>query len=80
LTSRFLDKDLFSLSKVQANRIPPLPNPCVLEETALYQYFASHSTKFSLTAPQNRKICLLSTSCKGGMIQPSPLKTNPKLL
>jgi hypothetical protein len=25
---------------VQANRIPPLPNPCVLEEAALYQYFA----------------------------------------
>jgi RNase H-like domain found in reverse transcriptase len=39
-TSRFLDKDLLSLSKVQANKIPPLPNPCLLEEAALYQYFA----------------------------------------
>jgi hypothetical protein len=39
-TSRFLDKDLFSLSKMQANRIPPLPNPCMLEEAALYQSFA----------------------------------------
>jgi hypothetical protein len=40
LTSRFLDKELFSLSKVQANKVPPLPNPCGLEEAALYQYFA----------------------------------------
>jgi RNase H-like domain found in reverse transcriptase len=40
LSGRPLQSILFSLSKVQANRIPPLPNPCVLEEAALYQYFA----------------------------------------
>lgn len=37
--SRFLDKNLFSLSKVQAGKIPPLTNPCILDESALYQYF-----------------------------------------
>ena len=39
-TSRFLDKSVFSLSKVQANKIPPLTDPFVLEEEVLYQYFA----------------------------------------
>jgi hypothetical protein len=39
-TSTFLDKDLFSLSKLQAYKIPPLPNSFVFEEAALYQYFA----------------------------------------
>ena len=28
------------MSKVRANKIPPLTNPFVLDETALYQYFA----------------------------------------
>ena len=39
-TSRFLDKSVFSLSKVQANKIPPLTDPFVLEEEVFYQYFA----------------------------------------
>jgi len=39
-TSRFLDKSQFALSKVQANKIPPLCDPFVLDEVALYQYFA----------------------------------------
>ena len=39
-SSRFLDKSVYSLSKVQANKIPPLRDPFVLDEDALYQYFA----------------------------------------
>ena len=39
-TSRFLDKSLFSLSKIQASKVPPLSDPFVLDEAALYQYFA----------------------------------------
>ena len=39
--SRFLEKTHFSLSKVQANNIPPLTNPCVLTESELYFYFSS---------------------------------------
>ena len=35
-TSRFLDKSVFSLSKVQANKIPPLTDPFVLEEEVFY--------------------------------------------
>ena len=38
-TSRFLDKSHFALSKVQANRIPPLTEPFLVTESALYQYF-----------------------------------------
>ena len=38
--SRFLDKSEFSLSKVQAGKIPPLTDPCVLDEAVLYQYFS----------------------------------------
>ena len=39
-TSRFLDKSKFALSKVQAGKVPPLPDPCVLDEAVLYEYFA----------------------------------------
>jgi RNase H-like domain found in reverse transcriptase/Reverse transcriptase (RNA-dependent DNA polymerase)/Integrase zinc binding domain len=39
-SSRFLEKERLALSKVQANKIPPLPEPCILEEAVLYQYFA----------------------------------------
>ena len=51
-TSRFLDKKDFSLSKAQANEIPPLTDPCVLSENELYVYFSSpclpeKSDKFS---------------------------------
>jgi len=39
--SRFLEKSHFSLSKVQANKIPPLTDPCVLTEGDLYFYFST---------------------------------------
>jgi hypothetical protein len=39
--SRFLEKTHFSLSKVQANNIPPITDPCVLTEGDLYYYFSS---------------------------------------
>jgi hypothetical protein len=39
--SRFLEKSHFALSKVQANKIPPLTNPCVLTEGDLYFYFST---------------------------------------
>ena len=39
-TSRFLDKAQFALSKPQANSLPPLTEPCVLSEEALYRYFS----------------------------------------
>ena len=39
-TSRFLDKAQFALSKAQANKVPPLTEPFVASESALYQYFA----------------------------------------
>lgn len=38
-TSRFLDKNEFALSKCQANQIPPLTEPFLATESALYQYF-----------------------------------------
>ena len=38
-TSRFLDKSKFALSKAQANKLPPLTEPFVATESALYQYF-----------------------------------------
>jgi hypothetical protein len=39
--SRFIDKSHFALSKVQANKIPPLTKPCVLTEGDLYFYFST---------------------------------------
>ena len=39
-TSRFLDKAQFALSKAQANSLPPLTEPFLATESALYQYFA----------------------------------------
>jgi len=39
-SSRFLDKAQFALSKAQANNLPPLTEPFVASESALYQYFA----------------------------------------
>ena len=39
-TSRFLDKNIFALSKVQANSLPPLTEPFVATEAALYKYFS----------------------------------------
>jgi dUTPase len=39
-TSRFLEKAQFALSKSQANSLPPLTEPFVASESALYQYFA----------------------------------------
>ena len=38
-TSRFLDKNELSLSKAQANKIPPLTDPCILSKNELYVYF-----------------------------------------
>jgi len=38
-TSRFLDKSEFALSKAQANKLPPLTEPFIATESALYQYF-----------------------------------------
>ena len=40
LTSRHLDKSQFALSKPQANNLPPLTEPFVLSEEALYRYFS----------------------------------------
>jgi len=40
LTSRHLDKSQFALSKPQANSVPPLTEPFVLSEEALYRYFS----------------------------------------
>jgi len=39
-SSRFLDKAEFALSKTQANEVPPLTEPFLATESALYQYFA----------------------------------------
>ena len=39
-SSRFLDKTNFSLSKMQANNIPPLTTPFLVEEDDLYNFFA----------------------------------------
>ena len=38
-TSRFLDKNMFSLSKPQASNLPPLTEPFVASEADLYRYF-----------------------------------------
>ena len=54
-SSRFLEKTHFTLSKIQANNLPPLTTPCVLSESALYEYFATplHS-EFSDNTPRKR--------------------------
>ena len=39
-TSRFLEKAQFALSKVQANSLPPLTEPFMASEEALYRYFS----------------------------------------
>ena len=39
-SSRFLDKEEFTLSKPQANSLPPLTEPFVASEEALYRYFS----------------------------------------
>ena len=36
-TSRFLDKRKFALSKIQANKIPPLTEPFIVDEGTLYE-------------------------------------------
>jgi dUTP pyrophosphatase len=54
-TSRFLDKQKFALSKVQAGKIPPLTEPCVLDEAALYSYFTnSLNSENSDEYPRNK--------------------------
>jgi hypothetical protein len=40
-TSRFLDKRKFALSKIQANKIPPLTEPFIVDEETLYAYFSN---------------------------------------
>jgi dUTPase len=40
-TSRFLDKQKFALSKIQANKIPPLTEPLIVDEGTLYAYFTN---------------------------------------
>ena len=40
-TSRFLDKQKFALSKIQAAKIPPLTEPFILDEATLYAYFTN---------------------------------------
>ena len=40
-TSRFLDKNELSLSKGQANKIPPLTDLCILSENELLVYFST---------------------------------------
>ena len=40
-TSRFLDKRKFALSKIQANKIPPLTEPFIVDEGTLYAYFSN---------------------------------------
>jgi dUTPase len=40
-TSRFLDKRKFALSKIQANKIPPLTEPFVVDAETLYAYFSN---------------------------------------
>jgi hypothetical protein len=40
-TSRFLDKRKFALSKIQANKIPPLTEPFEVDEETLYAYFSN---------------------------------------
>ncbi|RPH78630.1 MAG: hypothetical protein EHM77_06695, partial [Planctomycetaceae bacterium] len=52
--SRFLDKTHFNLSKVQAGKIPPVTDPCVLTEEVLYHYFSNplnpeHGDKYPRT-------------------------------
>ncbi len=42
--SRFLDKTHFALSKIQANKLPPLREPTVLSEHTLYIYFSTPLT------------------------------------
>jgi hypothetical protein len=36
-----LDKRKFALSKIQANKIPPLTEPFIVDEETLYAYFSN---------------------------------------
>ena len=69
-SSRFLDKSIYSLSKVQANKIPPLTNPFVLDEEALYQYF---------TQPLKAEECDNNSRKKPKISTPKPIKSLYKL-
>ena len=68
--SRFLDKSVYSLSKVQANKIPPLTDPFILNEDALYKYF-SQPLKSESSDNYPRKRTKIST--------PKPIKSLYKL-
>jgi len=68
--SRFLEKENFSLSKVQAGKIPPLTNPCILSENALYIYFST---------PLNPEQLDNYAKTKGKIQTPRPIKNLYKL-
>jgi dUTPase len=69
-TSRFLDKTKFSLSKIQANNIPPLTQPFFVEEDALYQFFSTASEpEFMDKYPRN----------KNKIMTPKPIKNLYKM-
>ena len=54
-SSRFLDKTHFSLSKAQANHLPPLTEPFLATEDALYQFFSSPLSSESSDSYPRRK-------------------------
>lgn len=53
--SRFLDKSKFALSKTRATYLPPLTDPCILDEHSLYIFFSSPlNPETSDTYPRNK--------------------------
>jgi hypothetical protein len=69
-TSRFLDKRKFVLSKIQANKIPPLTDPFIVDEGTLYAYF-SNTLNSEDSDTFNRNRAKIST--------PKPIKNLYKL-
>jgi dUTPase len=55
-SSRFLEKRKFALSKLQANKIPPLTEPFVVDEATLYAYFTNTlNSEQSDVHPRNKQ-------------------------
>src|SRR5450830_1141691 len=57
-TSRFLEKNQLAMSKPQANNLPPLTEPFLATEEALYQFFALplHSEESDMYSRKRSKI------------------------
>jgi hypothetical protein len=65
-----LDKRKFALSKIQANKIPPLTEPFVVDEETLYAYF-TNILNFEDSESYSRNRAKIST--------PKPIKNLYKL-